>query len=193
MKLEGFGGSLTQTFTQVSTTQPYKLQTSSIFIFYCLNYLSFSTYHSNRVISWWLIGYQAHLKYKRLEVGVELLYVLYLPYTNVYTSTHRRLYQCIINIRNIYTCIFLCMGELQIHTQHLFVIQNLPLLSLWGQWNLGASGPKATIKYFTEKYLLDAYQEGSQKLSEMGLLGLDESEYVKGPLWRELLPLKTAA
>ena len=85
------------------------------------------------------------------------------------------------------------MGELQIHTQHLFVIQNLPLLSLWGQWNLGASGPKATIKYFTEKYLLDAYQEGSQKLSEMGLLGLDESEYVKGPLWRELLPLKTAA
>ena len=95
MKLEGFGGSLTQTFTQVSTTQPYKLQTSSIFIFYCLNYLSFSTYHSNRVISWWLIGYQAHLKYKRLEVGVELLYVLYLPYTNVYTSTHRRLYQCI--------------------------------------------------------------------------------------------------
>ena len=52
------------------------------------------------------------------------------------------------------------MGELQIHTQHLFVIQNLPLLSLWGQWNLGASGPKATIKYFTEKYLLDAYYEG---------------------------------
>ena len=49
------------------------------------------------------------------------------------------------------------MGELQIHTQHLFVIQNLPLLSLWGQWNLGASGPKATIIYFTEKYLLDAY------------------------------------
>lgn len=86
---------LTQTFIQVSTMQPYKLQTSSVFISYCLNYLSISTCHSNRVISWWLIGYQAHLKYKRLEVGVELVYILYLPYINIYTSTHRRLYQCI--------------------------------------------------------------------------------------------------
>lgn len=62
-----------------------------------------------------------------------------------------------INIRNIYTCIFLCMGAIQAHTQHLFVIQNLPLLRLWDQCNLGASGPKATIKYCTEKYLLHAY------------------------------------
>lgn len=49
------------------------------------------------------------------------------------------------------------MGAIQTHTQHLFVIQNLPLLCLWDQWNLGASGPKATIKYCTENYLLDAY------------------------------------
>lgn len=42
------------------------------------------------------------------------------------------------------------MGAIQTHTHHLFVIQNLPLLCLWDQWNLGASGPKATIKYCRE-------------------------------------------
>lgn len=72
------------------------------------------------------------------------------------------------------------------HSQHIFVIlQNLPLLGLRDQFNLGAAGPRAAIKHCADKYLLDASLEGSQKLSEIGLAGLDGSQYIKSLLCRE--------
>ena len=73
------------------------------------------------------------------------------------------------------------------YSKHVFVIfQNLPLLGLWDQFNFGAADPKATIKHCTDKYLLDAYLEGSPKLSEIGLASLHESKYIKSLLCREI-------
>lgn len=77
----------------------------------------------------------------------------------------------------------MCVYSLEMHTVISTYLQSSKIYVFWASGtNLElVQRAQGNIKLCIDKYLLGAYQEGSQKLSEIGLTGLNESEYIKGP------------
>lgn len=88
-----------------------------------------------------------------------------------------------------YTCnASMCVYSLEIHTSISTYLQSSKIYVFWASGtNLGlVQQVQDNIKLCIDKCLLGAYQEGSRKLSQIGLTDLNESECIKGPLYRKL-------